>query len=473
MATTKLILQQPYKTPAAKDKAQHPQNGESAGNGTKRAKTLNPRETRLYLFLIIDRKHVIKIKTEHTILPREWDFKKQGKKEILAGSLEFNSGLQELKSDIKSKYDKLIKEIPDLSFEALTKALQEYGKTKEIPMLEYNKDFFQIMDEFISSMEGENTPGTIKKFKTLKKSLQEFGLSNPKYKILSFSMIDHIFKDAYTKYLRNQKPRGRQKSRPEGFQTGLLNDTIGKYIECLKTFCKWSEERGYNRYSVYSQFTNFTKANKKRTKKGHDIVTLSLPELKQLYEFDFSNKPTLDHVRDLFCFGAYTGQRWSDIERFSKDQIRGDVWTFNAYKTKKETEIDLIGYAAPALDVLRKYDFELPKISLQKFNVYIKDAVREAGIIAPIKIMRFVGAKEIEIAKPKYEFIGSHTARKTCVSLLLNVYNVPITNVLEITGHNEIKTLQKYVNKDRAARREAMRKTVPVTETMKVKRNAV
>jgi integrase len=255
-----------------------------------------------------------------------------------------------------------------------------------------------------------------------------------------------------------------------------LNDTIGKYIECLKTFCRWAEERGYNHIDIYKEFSNFGKANRKRKKQGHDIITLSLQELKKFYTFDFSKLPdltpqkqkTLGNVRDLFCFGAYTGQRWSDIERLDKSEIHGDVWSFTAFKTKKETEIDLIGFAAPALTILEKHNFQLPKISLTKFNLYLKDAAKFAGIDSQVKIRRYVGEKEIEISMPKYKFLGSHSARKTCVSVLLNNYNLPITHVLQITGHSDLKTLQKYINTDRAARREAIGKTKSITETMKV-----
>jgi integrase len=411
---------------------------------------------------------MVKIKTEHVIFPKQWDFDKQLKNDKLAGSLEFNKKLLELKEEILLKYQNLIKDFPDMPFPQVAQTLKDYGKTKEIPFLDNDKNFFQVLDEFILSMEGDAAPGTIKKFITLKKSLQEFGKVNKQYETLSFSMINIAFKEAFTKYLRNQKPRGRQKTRPEGFQFGLLNDTIGKYIECLKTFLKWAEDQNYNLNDTYKKFSNFTKASRKRKKQGHDIVTLTLQELKHFYTFDFSDRPSLDRVRDLFCFGAYTGQRWSDIERLDKLEIHDDIWTFTAFKTKKETEIDLIGYAAPALDILKKYDYKLPKISLQKFNLYLKDAAKIAGIDTQVKIRRYSGDKEIEISKPKCEFLGSHSARKTCVSILLNNYNMNVTHVLQITGHSDLQTLQKYVNKDRKARREAISKTKSITEPLTI-----
>ena len=474
MAHAKLILQQPYQKQSEK------------GKTDSRPKVLNPVQTRLYLYLIVDRNNIAKIKTEHFIYPKDWDFKNQEKKEIkgnVAGTPEenekirtFNKDLRKLKDDTETEYRNLKKQYPDMSFSQIAEILKKSGKAKENPFLDKKKSFFDILDDYIVYLGGVVAPGTIKKFHTLKLSLQEFVKVNKKYELLTFSMIDHNFIDAYISYLRNQEPRGRQKSRPKGFQEGLLTNTVGKYVECVKTFCKWSQERGYNHNNTYKEFSNFSKADKKRKKQDHDIVTLSLSEFRQFYTFDFSKaedlKPekqkTLERVRDLFCFGCFTVQRWSDIDRFEKSQIQGDVWTFEAFKTKKETEIDLIGYAAGALDIIKKYDYQLPKISLTKFNLYVKEAAKAAKIDSQVKIRRYVGSKLIEISKLKCEFIGSHTARKTGVSILLNDYNVPITHVLRITQHSDLKTLQKYINTDRTARRNAMSKTKSITEPLTI-----
>lgn len=458
MATVKLFLSQPYKPNKA--------NGKKS---TKRTdKILNTKETRIYIALVIDRNRVIKIRTPYNILPKEWDFKSQGKKDKLAGSIEYNGKLQELRKEFLNKYEETLKDHPDYDDKAVSIVLKEYGSNKGKPSNDIRNDFFPVLDEFISYLEGEVTTGTVKKFVTLKKSLLTFIGENKTYEKLTFALVDHNFKDAYSKYLRNQAPRGRQKTRPEGEQKGLLNDTIGKYIECLKTFCKWAEERGYNKYLIYNQFSNFTKANRKRKKQDHDIVTLTLPELKHFYSFDFSDQPHLERVRDLFCFGAFTGQRWGDIERFEKSQIDGDIWRFIANKTKKETEIDLIGYAAPALDILKKYNYELPKMTLKNLNEYVKEAAKVADIDTQTNIRRYVGAREILISKPKHRYIGSHTARKTCVSVLLNDYNVNVIHVMEITGHSDLKTLMKYIYRDRKARREAMERTIPINKSLTV-----
>lgn len=475
MPTTSLLLAEPYQT---------------TKNGKRK---LNDRETRLYLYLILDRDNVAKIKTEHVIFPEKWDFRTQHKKEISSnepGTPEenvkiraFNKKLDKLKDDIVNEYDRLKEIYPDLPFSDIAARLKEFGKAKEIPFSDKDKTFFEIYDEFLKSLENDVSVRTIQKFKTLKYSLEEFTQANDKYKTLSFSMITKAFFKDYAMHLRSQKPRGRQKTRPEGVQIGLLNDTIAKYIECLKSFLKWaeetpSEETPYNKYQAYKKYKD---SGTKEEKKAEDIVTLTLSELRQFYTFDYAKaknlKPiqreTLERTRDLFCFGAFTGQRWSDIELLDPDDIEGDVWNFKAFKTKKDTKIFFTGYAAPALDILKKYNYQLPIISLQKFNVHLKKAAEIAGIKTPVKIRRYIGKKVITIEKPKYAFLGSHCGRRTCVSILLNDYNMNIAHVKEITGHADLDTLQKYINSDDEARRQAMEKTTRIDEPLTVVKKAI
>jgi integrase len=451
MPTIKLILQQPYATNPDKEI---------------KTKKLNPRETRLYCFLILDRDRVIKIKTEFVIRPKEWDFAIQGKIERHAGSIEFNKKLNTLRNDLWGEYQRLIEDFPDISFDHLSRKLKDYGKTREIPISKDTKSVAAVLDEYIETLKGQVAPGTIKKYTTLKNSLEEFSKGNRKYQQLTFSMIDHSFIEAYRKYLRNQEPRGRQKSRPEKLQKGLLLDTQAKYIKCLKSFCKYAEERGYNKYTFYKDFSCISQADQKRKKSDFDIVTLTLSELRQFYTHDFSGDPHLGRVRDLFCFACFTGQRWGDFSNFDKSQLQDDVWTFIAEKTKRETQIDLTGFAAPAIDILKKYKYQLPKITQQKFNDYLKVAASEAKINEPTKIIRYVGVNEIVNIKPKSQFLSSHSARRTCVSILLNDFNLNVVHVMGITGHTDIKTLQKYIHKDREARRTAISNTKNITETL-------
>lgn len=462
MATVSFLLQQPYKKSENPDseqaKLENLQLRERVSLLKREKKPLtsclNPRETRIYLWLIENHDNVLKIKSEFTILPKDWDFANQRARKSMTGSTEFNERLSDLRYNVLKYYTRIQNEKPGISFKDIGTNIKSYVTEKYIPILSSEGTaFWNVFDQFLKAESETKTYRTIQKFKTLQTSLQEFtAIHYPNS--FSFKDVDLTFYDRYTAYLRNLPPRGRQKNRPEAAQVGLLDNTIEKYISSLKSFMYWAAKRGVHTNMIF-QDRDF-KATRKREQ---NIITLTPEELKAFYHFDFSDNTTLERVRDLFCFATFTGQRWSDVERFDREQIDGDIWKFKSFKSKKEITIFFVGFASPALDILKKYNFELPTISNQKFNDYMKEAARVAGIITPEKLIRSSGSREIVTEKPKCDLISSHTARRTCVSILLNNEYLPVTLVKQITGHTKLETLQKYIREDKDALRKALERT--------------
>ncbi len=313
---------------------------------------------------------------------------------------------------------------------------------KQKPAENSENGFYDKFEEFIQSRMKTNSILTIKKFNTLRTRLLEFE-KKKRYKI-SFENIDLVFYDKFRDFLLTQK-----NNRTEEVE-GLLNDTISKYFSALKTFMQWSMDRNYhaNNYFQHKQFSAKKKAK-------NEIVTLTEEELFNIYYLDLSDNSKLERVRDLFCFATFTGQRWSDIEMFRKEDIKGDSWEFISHKTKKLIIVPFKGFLAPAHDILIKYDYQLPHISQQKFNDYIKEVGEKAGIDEPVEIKRFSGKELIRIKKPKFAYISSHMARRTCITILLEK-GIPPTTVMKLSGHSDLKTLMKYENTSKDALAEAL-----------------
>jgi integrase len=337
------------------------------------------------------------------------------------------------------QYLELQKEV--ISSERLKKLLDTEFK-KEAITKPKRTDFYERFDEFIEGRKQTNSILTIRKFNTLRKKLQEFEIKE-RYKI-TFDSIDLIFYDKFKSYMLKSENKRTDEA------NGLLDETIAKYISALKTFMQWAMDR---RYHSNSDFQHNHFAAKRKAK--NEIVSLSEDELTRLYNKDLSNNLRLERVRDLFCFATYTGQRWSDIENFRKEDIKDGYWVFESYKTKKTIKVPFKGFIAPALDILKKYDFELPKISSQKFNDYIKEAGALAEINEIITLKRQSGNQQVEIQKPKYNHISSHTARRSCITILLQK-GVPMTTVMKLTGHTDVKTLMKYENTEDGALESAL-----------------
>ncbi len=89
------------------------------------------------------------------------------------------------------------------------------------------------------------------------------------------------------------------------------------------------------------------------------------------------------------------------------------------------------------LEIFKKYNDRLPKITDQKFNKYIKEAFKEAGFTMTGRLLKAPD-------KPLYEAIASHTCRR---SFCTNLYNegVPPVVIMKISSHKTETSFLKYI----------------------------
>ncbi len=145
-------------------------------------------------------------------------------------------------------------------------------------------------------------------------------------------------------------------------------------------------------------------------------------ELKKMRDYPFDGK--LERVRDLFIFSAYTGLAFCDVQSFDFATMtvnEGEMTFIDGNRIKTDTKF-FTPILAPAMDVLRKYDFDLPKISNQKANDYLH------------LIQQLLGIKKN---------LTFHVARHSFATLAL-AHDIPIENVARMLGHEDIRTTQIY-----------------------------
>jgi integrase len=452
MANFSFILRDPYRENSLSEVKKRIKNNQDI------RPLLSTGETTVYMIISFDAKHRFKAKTDIKAFPLQWDFEKQRMKSGAAGAMDTNKRLNDLEKDVREKYNTLRTTDPGVSFDQVKEYLQAFIAKTQLPRFtDTELSFFGVYDKYLTIKGKDLHPRTIQKFNTTKKILEKFtGLYYPKY--FGFDSIDLIFFDQFRQYLQYEIENPKSKGK------GFRDDTTAKVIENFKNFLKWANDRKFHKNRIYED-----KGFNIKRDKNLDLVALTIHELKQFYQHDFGKDKHLDRIRDLFCFAAFTGQRWSDIEAFTAADVFGDTWTFRAYKTGKDTVIPFVGYFAPALDILKKYGLKLPILTNQKFNEYVKIAAREAKLNRTVKLTRYQGSREIIYEKPIHEVISSHMGRRSAVSILLNVYNMPVSQVMEITGHTDYKTLKRYIDKNPAALRENLSKTQSVTAYGKMK----
>ena len=147
-------------------------------------------------------------------------------------------------------------------------------------------------------------------------------------------------------------------------------------------------------------------------------------ELKRMRDADFEDNVKLERVRDLFIFSAYTGLAFCDTQAFDYKQMtvkEGNMTFIDGSRIKTDTQY-FTPILAPAMEVLKKYDFQLPKISNQKANDYLHLIQAQLNIKKPLTF---------------------HVARHSFATLAL-AHDVPIENVARMLGHEDIRTTQIY-----------------------------
>ena len=378
-------------------------------------------EESLILLFIREKKSTVKLKTGQRIPPAYWNADKQRAKKSRSYPTypELNVYLNKLAEDAERYLlAERSSDTPAKLANVKQRLLREQGF--EDATATPKETFFSVYDEFVAVAGTQRSERTIKKYHTLKQQLQDF--QRQKRVKLAFENIDVKFFDKLTAYYYNDLQ--------------FVNNTYGKYVSTLKTFLNWATDRGYNKKQDYRKF--------KVLKEDADIVVLTSDELRQLYELDLSQNLRLERIRDTFCLGCYTGLRFSDLEQLRAEHVRGNTLLIKTYKTRDTIQIPL---RPEAQRIVAKYVNEpnfVPTITNQKTNEYLKELCQLAGIDAPTTVSRYQGAQRIEFSKPKYEFITTHCARRTFVTLSLEA-GVRPELVMAVTGHKSYKTFKKYI----------------------------
>lgn len=160
--------------------------------------------------------------------------------------------------------------------------------------------------------------------------------------------------------------------------------------------------------------------------KGNYMGRYLAPEEFRMLKDAVMPTDSLEHVRDVFVFQTYTCLSYVDLKDFDSSavqEIKGmNVYLGNRQKTKKSFTIPIL---SPAWDILVKYNGQLPIISNVKYNKYLKEVAKIAGINKPI---------------------SSHWARHTGATFLLNE-GVDMKIIAKICGHSSTKITEQIYAK--------------------------
>lgn len=329
--------------------------------------------------------------TRVRVFKHQWDAKHQ---RIInrADAIEINKLLEKMIVDVRKVINDMLEE-GHIDLDAIPSRLSVKRKPKQTFL-----DFCRERAEFRKYGKAAGTKDAYDRFLRF---LEEYE------KILSFGDLTEAKIIELDRYLKNKgmKPGSR-------FQN---------YHHFLITFIGDAQREGQIQVNPY---------NRIRIEKGYDDYTRRFLLPDEFQKFREAKMPSerLERVRDLFIFQSYFCQGYSDLRKFSLKniiEIDGEkVYIQPRTKSKAGYTVPLL---PPIFELLKKYHNKMPMLSNDKYNDYLKEVSKEAGLDYPIT---------------------THWARHTGAMQLLNS-GVEMGIVSKILGHKSIrhteKTYAKYL----------------------------
>lgn len=218
--------------------------------------------------------------------------------------------------------------------------------------------------------------------------------------------------------------------------TGIRQTTIASYHKFMKTYVHDAMSSGLIEKDPYIG----VKIDIGKSVWGR---FLTVDEVDAIEKTEMPTE-SLKRVKDLFLFQCYTGLAYADLMRFDMSKaVKGEKYYLVTDDRKKTGEGYTVVLMEKAMDILKKYDYKLPKMTCEQYNMRLKIMADACGIEKPI---------------------ASHFGRRTCGMLLLN-YGFPIEIVSKVLGHSNIKTTQQAYAKilDRTVENEFIKKIASQT----------
>jgi integrase len=297
----------------------------------------------------------LKIYTGRKVDLDEWDKNTQSLNDIHVQAGFYNQYMKILKKEIQNIYNisVLKNEIPDtVIFKNAIKSLLQ------VPV----SGFFETYLEFMESNYTKWRVCTYKKVKTLFNQLREFRSLN-NYD-LSLENIDKKFAEELVKFYRKKK---------------LKDTTIRKNFDLLFWFMNWAAK---NHRLLGNAYKNIVFCPEKTSTEMP--VYLFWDELTRLYNLENLNRME-SLVRDIYCFMAFTGIRYSEICRLLKSDANDKVIFISGPRAR---EIIQNKFSRNIYDKFgNKYYHDnllFRRISIITFHKYLRSVASRAGLLRQV-----------------------------------------------------------------------------------------
>lgn len=326
--------------------------------------------------------------------PKKWDQKKQR----ISGSGVKPKYLRALMDNVSYgiKSLALVKKV-----ETAKDLIHLYRQPQSKPLM-----LADIVKNYIAAAKSNISYGTLRNHEVKLQNLNDFEeYCSRKFTPTTFDLqIAEKFKDWYMKRANTTNV-----------------DTANRNLLLYKTALIHAQRKG-----EIKEFGIMYYVGKKDPKKP--TVFLTMQDLEKITTPDFVS-PMLDRIRDLFLFQCFTGLSYADIwnDWEIKETETGTVLTGNRAKNGHSFFVPLNDVA---IQILEKYNYNLPKYTNEVFNRVLKEIAAICGI---------------------KKRISTHTGRKTFATLK-DSEGWSRETISKMLGHKTYRTTEMYYLGDSFAR---------------------
>lgn len=256
-------------------------------------------------------------------------------------------------------------------------------------------------------------PGTLKHYHPLLAKLAEFGV------IRSWSdvTVNNVYK--FDAWLHSLTKAQSEAERNAGMPAKPLSDAaVYNFHKCLKALLNRAFKMGIIDQNPYDRMRGEIRRGDRET-----VDYLTDEEMEAFESIRPLRGTQMDVAHDLFIFQMYTGLGYSDMQNFDISQYRLIEGKWRNIGERIKTGVPFVSQLLPpAVAVLEKYNWHLPKIDNADYNHALKALGMASGISRPLH---------------------SHMARHTFATFALRK-GVKIENLSRMLGHTNITQTQRY-----------------------------
>lgn len=398
------------------------------------------RPTNIYLIVRINQKQA-KLSTGVKVYPDQWNIKKQEAyiscrltesdniNNTIANKklLELRNQFEEFKRYLCDNPSKL-----ENCWELLRKYIykdSDMRRSKKINVIHWLRNAI-ANDKTIKTSGERKGASTMETYLIVLKDFNNFLLEKGR-EVIGFEDINLALIKEYETYLFNKKVKGEQTT---------ATSTVGNKCVQLISIIKRAEP--YNLIDIHE--SKLDKYTKPKSRQGDENeISLSEGDINKIHSLKLSGKEEV--VKDVFILQCWTGQRFSDMLSLNKGIVKNtDNGQILEIVQTKRTHRVAIPLFPVALEILEKYDFNLPEISKNTMLRYLKKIGLKAGLTEEHIVTEDRGGKVTNSIKQRWELIGTHTARRSYISnMLKRGYDSHL--LMKITGHTTEEAFKRYV----------------------------